>query len=33
MIELIKTHQKFPGDIINDVKSGRIHIFLWRKMD
>ena len=26
MIELIKTHQKFPGDIINDVKSGKIHI-------
>jgi hypothetical protein len=26
MIELIKTPQKFPGDIINDVKSGKIHI-------
>ncbi len=26
MIELIITHQKFPGDIINDVKSGKIHI-------
>ena len=26
MIELIKTNQKFPGDIINDVKSGKIHI-------
>ena len=26
MIQLIKTKQKFPGDIINDVKSGKIHI-------
>jgi hypothetical protein len=26
MIELIETSQKFPGDIINDVKSGKIHI-------
>jgi hypothetical protein len=26
MIELIQTAQKFPGDIINDVKSGKIHI-------
>ncbi len=25
MIELIKT-AKFPGDIINDVKSGKIHV-------
>ena len=26
MIELIKIPQKFPGDIINDVKSGKIHV-------
>jgi len=26
MIQLIKTNQKFPGDIIDDVKSGKIHI-------
>jgi len=26
MIHLIKTSQKFPGDIIDDVKSGKIHI-------
>ena len=26
MIELIKIPQKFPGDIINYVKSGKIHV-------
>ena len=26
MIKLIKTRQKFPGDIIDDVKSGKIHV-------
>ncbi len=26
MIELLKVPQKFPGDTINEVTSGKIHI-------
>ena len=31
MIELIKVPQKFPGDTINEVKSGKIHIVCMRQ--